>query len=55
MSTSAMLLSSAPAFEELDGTLVTLGGFARFKRAEVAPLSGLRVLLSGVQPILARL
>src|SRR5205814_10006974 len=40
--------------EILHRPLVFLGGSARTKRAEIAPLAAPRILLPGIQPVLAR-
>jgi hypothetical protein len=37
----------------LDRPLMLFRTFARFERAEISSLSGLRVLFSGIEPILA--
>ena len=41
------------ALEKLHGTLVLLSGRSRRKRAKIAPLAGLRILLLRVEAILA--
>lgn len=41
--------------EKLDGSLVLFGCLARLESTEITPLSGLRVLLAGIQTIVARL
>jgi len=40
-------------FEVLDGTFVLLGGFPGGKRTEIAPLAGMGVGLTGVEPVFA--
>ena len=39
--------------EVLDRALVLLGGGAGLEGAEIAPPAGLRILLAGIEPVLA--
>ena len=41
-------------FEKLNGTLVLFGRLARRKRAKIPSLTGLWVLLAGIEPVFAR-
>src|SRR5215813_12970051 len=49
------MLDLAPALEVLHGAFVTARGFERAERAQISAVSGLRILLDGVQAVLPRL